>query len=334
MPFCSRLYGLKVHSCWPLPSAAEAALVFSELHVVESEPAVLAQRRRHARLQPEPPGWFTCSAGADGTVYLSWPGMLDALIGADGACIEVASTAQDGRAALANYLFAQLLSFPLIRAGLEPLHATTVLTPFGAVGLLGDSGAGKSTLAAGLLAAGCQLVADDLLALRLQGGSFHVLSGPPSLKLLPHAAARVLPVDLPSRPMNRFTRKRVYDLPARMHVSQPVELRALFVVERPHQRLPAVLTTAPLEGANVLRRLLRHTFNPLMAAPARLQHQLELYGRIAAAVPIRQLRIRRDLALLPVAVRALLSEVARMQQPLADQSQRAYHVVEREESVR
>ncbi|MGH7470020.1 MAG: hypothetical protein ACRENP_18905 [Longimicrobiales bacterium] len=300
---------------------------------METSAAELARRAQHATPETGQGEWFRCASGTDGTAYLTWPGMLDAAVDAQGARVELVSRADGGRAAFQNYLLAQVLSFPLIRRGLEPLHATTVATPFGALGLLGDSGAGKSTLAAGLVGEGARLSADDLLALRIKDDVIQVFSGPPVLKLTPHTAAHVLASELPSQPMHRFTRKRAYTLPGHWHASEPAELRALFVLEPAPPPAGQALSLAPLTGKEAVRRLLHHTFNPLLTTPQRLQRQLELYGRIAAQVPIVALRVRRDKKLLPVVARALLEQLTRLQQPLRDQAERADHVIERKERI-
>src|SRR5262245_1151468 len=226
----ARLYGLNVRSCWPLPSAADAAFLFSHVDIVETRADWLAERAQHARI--ERTGWFRCAETDDGTAFLSWRDLFDASVTADGARIEVAAATPAAQSALYSYLFAQLLSFPLIRAGLEPLHATTLRTPVGGIALLGDSGAGKSTLAAALLQMGCELVADDLLALWWRGAWPMALAGPPLIKLFPQSAQRTLPAGSSGRPMNDSTRKRVYELPAGFHHVTPVALRAIYVLER------------------------------------------------------------------------------------------------------
>ena len=308
----ARLYGLNVRSCWPLPSAADAAFVFSQVDIVETRPEWLAERAVHARI--ERTGWFRCAESDDGTMFLSWRDLLDASVTPDGARIEVASCAPAAQSALHNYLFAQLLSFSLIRAGLEPLHATTLRTPVGGIALLGDSGAGKSTLAAALLQAGCELVADDLLALSWQRDQPIALAGPPLLKLFPQAARHTLPA-ANSRALNGFTRKRVYALPAPFHSAAPVPLRAIYVLERGRPgKDEKLVTSTPLTGARAMRALVRHTFNPLATSPSRLQRQLALFARLATTLPVRGLRIRRDLAQLPVVTRALLDEVTGLRQ--------------------
>jgi hypothetical protein len=268
-------------------------------------------------------------------VFLFWRDPFDASVSPDGARIEVAGSGPAARSALQNYLFAQLLSFPLIRAGLEPLHATTLRTPAGGIALLGDSGAGKSTLAAALLQAGCELVADDLLALWWQGDLPTALAGPPLIKLFPQAAQHTLPMVTSGRRMNGFTRKRVYELPAALHAAVPVALRAIYVLERGRPgKNEKLVTWAPLLGARALRALVRHTFNPLATSPARFQRQLALFARLATTLPVRVLRIRRDLGLLPLVTRVLLDEVSSLLQRPAGQAEGPNQVVEREKPVR
>ena len=58
---------------------------------------------------------------------------------------------QDIDRAFTTHLFGHVLSFVLLKKGLEPLHSTVLAAPGGAIGILGDSGYGKSTLAAALI---------------------------------------------------------------------------------------------------------------------------------------------------------------------------------------
>ena len=69
------------------------------------------------------------------------------------------------------YLLGQALSYALVNAGFEPLHATAIVVNGGAVVLLGSSGFGKSSLAACFLEAGHRLLTDDLLILRPPAGA-------------------------------------------------------------------------------------------------------------------------------------------------------------------
>jgi hypothetical protein len=333
MPYTGVLYGLNIRSCWPLPSAADAAFVFSALDVEERPAARLTARACVEQTGARHAPWFTCRTSADGSVHLSWQRMLAAAIDPTGAHLEVAGLGPDARCAFRNFLLPQLLSFPLLSRGCESLHATTVSTPSGVIGLLGDSGAGKSTLAAALLQAGCRLVADDLLTIWPTDQGPRTFCGPRVLKLMPQAATGLRADSWPSHPLHRFTRKRAYELPAFLHQSEVVQLRALFVVERASRSSQRLVTATPLTGQQALRRLLQHTFNPLVTLPSRLQRQLELYAEIAARLPIRLLRIRHGSSLLPLVVHELLAELALLETGTSKQTERADHVIQRKQRV-
>jgi hypothetical protein len=69
------------------------------------------------------------------------------------------------------------------------LHASAVVIDGQAVAFIGEKGAGKSTMAAALQQRGHQLLVDDILALRVDGGCHWALPGFPHLKLWPDTVA-------------------------------------------------------------------------------------------------------------------------------------------------
>lgn len=104
---------------------------------------------------------------------------------------------------------AQILHLPLLGPvmglllhlrGMMVLHASAVAVHGQGVGFLGNKGAGKSTLAAALIAAGHDLLADDLLAVSLtSSGEPSIVPGFPQLKLGPDVADAIL--ERPSLPV-------------------------------------------------------------------------------------------------------------------------------------
>lgn len=270
----------------------------------------LRKRASVAVAATETSRWFRFARDEDNAVYLSWPGVLLAALASDRRRIQVASATPAGPASLQSYLFAQILSFPLLHLGIDPLHGTVLTSPAGTFGLLGDSGVGKSTLAGALLSAGARMVSDDLLAVR---DSLTVLTGPSRLRLQPATARRLLPADTPSTRMNSHTRKRAYDLPGSRPID-PAPLRALYVLEAGEASGPA-LQIARVSSADALRLLLHHTFNPLETTASRLRRQLESYGRIVKSVPVRRIRVRRQFRHLAAAAHGLLEDVAGVTAP-------------------
>lgn len=312
MQHSSQLYGLQLRSCWPLPTATTFAPALGDVEIRLSPVQALRERARAASVTAEATRWFRFARDVDDAVYLSWSGVLLAAVAADRRRIEVASATAAGPASLNSYLFAQILSFPLLRLGLDPLHAAVVTGPAGTIALLGDSGVGKSTMTAALLRAGSRIVSDDLLALLID--DLTVLPGPARLRLLPSTARRVLPEDLSSRPMNSYTQKRAYELPDGWHATSRTPLRALYVLQTGDRSGPA-LEINSVTPAVALRLLLHHTFNPLETTPSRLRRQLDTYGRIANSLPVRCIRVRRQFRQLADAAHRLIDDVAALPAP-------------------
>ncbi|MFB3074256.1 MAG: hypothetical protein ACE1Z6_03640, partial [Candidatus Methylomirabilales bacterium] len=110
--------------------------------------------------------WFQHLRLPDGSDYLRWSGLFEFLVSADGrriACRELECASPES---FQTYLIGQVLSFALVKRGIEPLHSTTVVIDGKAVAFLGDSGYGKSSLGAAFLQAGYPLLTDDLLVLK------------------------------------------------------------------------------------------------------------------------------------------------------------------------
>ena len=91
-----------------------------------------------------------------------------------------------------TYLCGPILGMLLRMRGALALHASAVHVGPGAIAFVGPHGAGKSTLAAALGAAGCGVVADDVLHLRLDGTQWVAEPFASMLKLWPDGAALAL----------------------------------------------------------------------------------------------------------------------------------------------
>jgi len=103
--------------------------------------------------------------------------------------IQRSPAATDARLCL--HLLTSAMSIVLRQRGMLVLHASAVAGPNGALVLTGAPGSGKSTTLAALLQKGCQLLADDLTAIRIEGGGALVVPGVPQFKLGRAAAANL-----------------------------------------------------------------------------------------------------------------------------------------------
>ncbi len=255
--------------------------------------------------------WFLCRRLPDGSDYLRWSGLFEFVVTPDGEQVVARPLEGALEESFRTYLLGQVLSFALLRQGIEPLHATAVTGPAGGIAFLGDTGAGKSTLAAAFLVAGHRLLTDDLLVTAQRGEGFVAFPGPMRLKLYPEVAARVLGRTDPGTRMNPDVEKQVLALAPEQCSSSggPVPLAALFVLDDEAEPAPEVAVTR-LDPREAFMELTRWTFNDLLTPPERLRRQFTTAADLAEALPVFGLRYPRDLDRLPEVRRAVLEILA------------------------
>ena len=106
-----------------------------------------------------------------------------------------------------HHLLHPVMAAVLRQRGLLVLHASTVISPEGAVLIAGDAGAGKSTTVAALAARGWVLQSDDVTALRLADGRLEALPGTRRVYLYEDSATR-LGIDTAGLPRNPLRRRK------------------------------------------------------------------------------------------------------------------------------
>jgi hypothetical protein len=183
-----------------------------------------------------------------------------------------------------RYLIGQVLPFAAVMRGLEVLHASAVAVGGEAIAITGPSQAGKSTLAAEWLGRGAPLVADDVVALDVDGRKPRVHPGPGILSLRADAPALR------------------GDLQALGPVLGIDEHGARLVVTREREALPLgalVFLERTAGGAPRVRRvaephpqlLLSATFNLAVRTPDRLVRLLDVCEAIASSVAVLQVGV-------------------------------------------
>lgn len=205
-----------------------------------------------------------------------------------------------------SYLLGAALSYCLIARGLEPVHGTAVMVNGEAIGLLGDSGYGKSTLAAGFLAAGHQLITDDILVPWRAERKWRLGVGVARLKLYPAVRDALLPGRRGVK-MNPFTEKEVLLIEPLNENSVP--LRALYVLPRRAAQARRV-SFRKLNWRAAFFSLVRNTFNDSVTGEARLRRQFEFAQQVAREVPVRAVRYPKRIELVPEVVRAIVADAA------------------------
>jgi hypothetical protein len=306
------LYGLCVRSQWRLPygECAEADLPAVEL--VEGPALLFEEAVREAAEKPRAADWFQYTYLRDGSHYLRWSDLFEFLVSADGCRIAGRPLTHVSFEAFHTYLLGVVLSFSLVKRGLDPLHATAVVIDGMAVGFLGDTGYGKSSLGGAFIQAGYPVLTDDLLVLKEGGHGFSAYPGPPRIKLFPEIARNLLGEQVSGIPMNPLTRKLVIPLVQQQSHQTAVPLKTLYVLTRPEARARSErVTLRRLSQRSAFLVLLKSAFNIDVIESERLRRQFLLCTRIASTVPIKLLSYPRNLASLPLVRDAMLSDLTR-----------------------
>lgn len=308
-----RVYGAAVRSPWrlPCPAARRPALAEVELSTARGPLLPRALGATPERLDAE--DWFHYRRLRDGGEYLRWAGLFEFLVAPDGRRIACHPLDGASRAAFHTYLLGQVLSFALLKRGIEPLHATAVVVGGRAAAFVGGCGQGKSSLGAAFLRAGHALLTDDLLVVRSEGRRAVAYPGPPRIKLYRGVARRLLGAREGGPPMNPFTAKRVIPLArgGTRAASDPVPLGAIYVLAPPARQRRRRIVIRHLSPRRACLELLRHTFNPIVVDPGRLRRQLALAARLARRIPVKSLSFPRGLARLDAVRQAIEADLAR-----------------------
>lgn len=203
------------------------------------------------------------------------------------------------------------------QASVVALHASSVLTEFGAIVLAGDSGAGKSTLTAALCDQGATLLGDEPVLVEPVDVGSRVWPGEPALRLAdpgdvdPERAAteRAVPVEGTRLSAVRFG-KSVLVPAAALDGTRPADLAALCLLE-PRSDAAAVPVIGPITGPAVLTRLMDMRYNRT-GGHAIARRDFGVIAAIAAsATPIRTVRLPDDRGRVAEGARCLLDAVAR-----------------------
>ena len=309
-PYRYRLYGNSIKSHWPLPLAESSNPTSDPVELVEAPPSFFAEVAREVAEKPKVADWYFETCLRDGSIYLRWSGMFEFLVSADGHLVTACLERECSYEALMTYLLGQVLSFVLIKRGLDPLHCTAVLVNGGVVGILGDSGYGKSSLAAAFLDSGYPIVTDDLLVIQERNSNLSVYPGIPRIKLFPEIANVFLGSKCMGTPMNPITNKLIIPLDDTQAYRELAPLKRLYVLTRPARAVKSKRVTMRLLSRRLtLVALLRSAFNSFLVDRARLQKQFDLYGRIASTVPVKMIRYARTVTAAPTARDAILADL-------------------------
>jgi hypothetical protein len=246
---------------------------------------------------------------SDGSDFIRWTGSFDFIVSKDGHKINGRSLSDNSIESLQTYLLGQVLSFGMVRQGIEPLHATVVARKGQAVAFMGDCGYGKSTLAAAFLQAGFQILTDDMLIVRKDDLGYNAYPGLPRIKLYPHMAKALIRDAVSGTPMNPRTTKLIISL-AKDHVVQgPTPLKMFYALQSPDQH-NGKLTITHLSQGQALIAFVQNTFNTILRGTERLTQQFDKASELSTHVPVKSLSYPREMSMLPKVVDAVLKDIA------------------------
>jgi hypothetical protein len=257
--------------------------------------------------------WFVHVALSEGGNYLRWNGLFEFSVATNGQRIACRALNGGSLAAFQTYLVSHVVSFALLKQGVEPLHATVVVINNQAVGFLGSCGYGKSTLAAAFLKAGYRLLTDDLLVLKPSDcGSGQLLAqpGPARIKLFPKAVEAVLRRSVRAFPMNPATDKVVIPLSAESSAERPAPLKALYILGSPKSSEHDRVQIRKLNERQACLGLIRNTFNTIEVTPQRLRQQFDFAADLARRVPVKAISYPRKLRRLPLVMDAIVRDIS------------------------
>ncbi len=228
-------------------------------------------------------------------------------------------------------LFGPVVGFVLHLRGTPCLHASAVVIDGRAVAFLGHSGAGKSTTAAAFVRRGFAALTDDVLALEVEadavGGSsafarpgfgetpkdppYIVRPGHNVVRLAPDAVRAIYGAEDALPHGGDTTDKRHLELTAggNRFPAGPVPLGAIYVLRERRPDLDRPVVIADLKGHEALMALVARTYmNYVLDAELRTR-ALDVFARLAARVPVRQLTVRDAAADLGAVVDAIVADV-------------------------
>jgi len=253
-------------------------------------------------------GGIPLSCARDGDAYrIGTTGLATFLVEEGGGTITCRPDQGLPEGTLEHMLIDQVLPRVLAHRGRLVIHAGCVLTPFGAIGFLGESGAGKSTLCAECVRAGHPLLGDDGVVIRETAAGFEVIATYPGLRLLPDPLLRLFDVEAGGAPVAHYTSKRRLD---RNHreltlATGPRSLLALYVLEAGTE-----IGIEPVAAREAFMALLSGSFQLHLDDRDRSRGLFERIGALQAAVPVRRLTYPRDFAHLEAVREALMADAA------------------------
>ena len=252
-----------------------------------------------ARLEhlPLPPAWHSRDDGTDEPwtveywigerLVVEFPGSATFELSRGEVTLLVDTT--DDPDLIAHLLLDHVMPRVVALRGDLMLHGAGAVGPSGwAHVFLGPTGAGKSTLATAMAASGWPLLDDDGIRVIDRAGAPHAMPGYAGVRLLPDAAAAVLPDVTPGRCMQRGHAKRRFAVDGhRLTIADgPAPIAAIYALQRTDDPQPSLTR---LKLAEALTAIVEQTFHFADKPVAITRKAFEQAAALAIAVPVWRL---------------------------------------------
>lgn len=248
------------------PGAAEEPWYVSPRTTAGEEPTVVVHRREDGGFRLRYADGCEYHVNAAGTaVACTWPAEF---------------TVEDA----ATYLLGPVFGLVLRLRGIPSLHAGAVAIDGVAVALAGEAGTGKSTTTAALAGRGHAVLADDVLALRADGGEILAQPAYPHLRLWPDIVPALLGPGAELPPLTPNWDKRGLRVDERFH-PHPLPLGAVYVLSG-REAGPDAPRLEPMGTREAVLALVSNGYVGWFPDRAAQARDLEVLGRVARAVPV------------------------------------------------
>jgi hypothetical protein len=308
--FTYSLYGLCLRSQWPVPYSTNGGTGLAEVELFEGPASLFEAVSEEVAGSPNAADWLFRARLGDGSDYLRWSGLFESVLSSDGRRIAARPLAGAIQDIFQTHILGQILSFALLKLGMDPLHSTSVVIDGGAVAFVGDSGFGKSTLGAAFCRLGHPVVTDDLLTTKEESHGIYAYPGRARLKLSPETAKALLPERVNGVPVDPYTAKFSIPLEPQLTARGALPLRAIYVIRRgtAGSQLKKV-TIRTLRHRQALLGVVANSCITIVTDPDRLARQFQLAARLVAHIPVKSLSYPRTLSGLPAVVDAIRADL-------------------------
>ncbi len=304
-----RIYGISVRSFLPFLNCrgtsarpaieiTEATAKFSSLHThVKS-----ARARRYSR---------DYHALPDGSEYMRFFDFLEIWVSPDGRRVLCSLQGKEWQGSfketLQNFFQTTVLSFSLIKMGMETLHATGIDVQGAGIGILGESRYGKSTLAASFAKEGFNVFTDDILVAYPKQRQVWTAYGSQRLKLFPKMLRHFFGTADMRAPYRPRARKYIVTDIKKPPKKDVLPVKALFVLNPPTRA--AAIRIRKVPAGKAVLALLGSSFNSMNLTPARIAQQFDRLTTLSRLVPVYSLQYPRVLSALKTVQKEILQAI-------------------------